>query len=166
MSPSPSASELLAGRGFELLRDALGRLAVVDADGRRYDNVEVYRAFPISAEDGWISICDAEGHEILWIREWQALSPAQRTILKEELSRREFVPVIERILRVDADADPSEWEVETDRGPVSFLLDSEDDVRRLPDSAALVLDTHGIRYLIPDTRQLDAASRRILERYL
>ena len=33
-------------------------------------------------------------------------------------------------------------------------------------SRALVIDAHGIRYLIPDTRTLDATSRRLLERYL
>jgi hypothetical protein len=44
-------------------------------------------------------------------------------------------------------------------------LDSEDDVRRLGPYKALFIDTHGIRYLIPDTRTLDLASRRILDRY-
>jgi hypothetical protein len=29
-----------------------------------------------------------------------------------------------------------------------------------------VADSNGIRYLIPDTRALDAAGRRLLERYL
>jgi len=52
---------------------------------------------------------------------------------------------------VTADVDPSEWRVETNRGPTSFLLDSEDNVRRLGPNKALVIDTHGIRYLIPDT---------------
>ena len=42
--------------------------------------------------------------------------------------------------------------METDRGETTFLLDSEDDVRRLGDYKALFIDTHGIRYLIPDTR--------------
>ena len=43
---------------------------------------------------------------------------------------------------------------------------SEDDIRRLGPHKVLVIDTQGIRYLIADTRQLDAASRRRLERYL
>ena len=81
------------------------------------------------------------------------------------MSRREFVPIIERIASVSADVDPSQWCVETDRGETTFLLDSEDDVRRLGAYKALFIDTHGIRYLIPDTRALDYASRRILERY-
>ena len=86
--------------------------------------------------------------------------------IEEELARREFVPVIRRILRVSAAVEPSEWDVETDRGPTSFVLDSEDDVHELDEYRALVTDAHGIRYLIPDVRRLDAHSRHLLERFL
>jgi hypothetical protein len=82
------------------------------------------------------------------------------------MARREFVPIIRRIVRVSAPVEPSEWEVETDRGRTCFVVNSEDDVRRLDGQRAMILDTQGIRYLIPDLRGLDAASRRILERYL
>jgi hypothetical protein len=61
---------------------------------------------------------------------------------------------------------PSEWRVETARGATRFLLKSEDDVCPLDDHRALVTDANGIRYLIPDLRQLDATSRRLLERFL
>ena len=72
-----------------------------------------------------------------------------------------------RIKRVLADSDPSEWRIVTDRGPTTFLMeDSDNDVRRLGANRILLVDTHGIRYLIPDASRLDAASRRILERYL
>jgi hypothetical protein len=30
----------------------------------------------------------------------------------------------------------------------------------------MIVDAHGVHYLIPDTRALDRHSRRILERYL
>ena len=33
-------------------------------------------------------------------------------------------------------------------------------------SRVLIVDSHGIRYLIPDYRTLDATSRRLLERYI
>ena len=67
---------------------------------------------------------------------------------------------------MSAPVEPSEWEVETDRGRTSFVLNNEDDVHELGGHRALVTNAHGIRYLIPDTRQLDAISRRLLERYL
>jgi hypothetical protein len=63
-------------------------------------------------------------------------------------------------------SEPSEWVVETDRGKTTFLLGSEEDVHRLDGQRAIIVDTNGIRYLIPNVRSLDPHSRRILERYL
>ncbi|MGD0654527.1 MAG: DUF1854 domain-containing protein [Thermoguttaceae bacterium] len=165
MTQTATPAEQLAARGFQLHRDAFERLVLTDADGRILVGVEPVRAFPISSPQEWLSIVDAEGREVLCIREFGDLQSEVRSILEEELSRREFVPIIQRITGVMDDVDPSEWHVETDRGPTSFLLDSEDDVRRLGPYKALFIDTHGIRYLIPDTRVLDYASRRILDRY-
>jgi len=165
MTQTATPAEQLAARGFQLHRDAFDRLVLTDADGRILVGVEPVRAFPISSPQEWLSIVDAEGREVLCIREFGTLPSEVRSILEEELSRREFVPIIQRITGVSDDVDPSQWHVETSRGPTSFLLDSEDDVRRLGPYKALFIDTHGIRYLIPDTRVLDYASRRILDRY-
>jgi hypothetical protein len=160
-----NSAERLAERGFTLERDVFGQLVLTDADGRRWSGVEPARSFPISCPEEWISLCDADGHEVLCIRDLDKLPPDLRRMLEEELGRREFVPEIKNISKVADDTDPSEWEVETDRGTTTFLLDSEDDVRRLGPYRVLFIDTHGIRYLIPDIRKLNAHSRRLLERY-
>jgi len=152
---------------FHLHRDPWGQLVLTDADGKQRVGVEPARAFPISAPDRFISICDAEGHEVVCVENPSDLPAEVRTVLNEELARREFVPVVQRIIRVLADTDPSEWQILTDRGPTTFLMnDSDDDVRRLGPFRAILVDTQGIHYLIPDTRKLDAGSRRILDRYL
>jgi uncharacterized protein DUF1854 len=151
---------------FDLHHDAWGRLVLVDRQGVSHAPVEPVRGFPISDPDHWISICDAEGRELMVVHDLAALSTAMREVLEKDLARREFVPLIRRILSVPADTEPSEWEVETDRGRTRFLLTSGDDVRRLGPHRAQVIDSQGIRYLVDDTRQLDAQSRRILERYL
>jgi hypothetical protein len=152
---------------FTLKRDAWGQLVLVLADGRQLVGVEVARAFPISAPGEHVSICDPEGHEVMCIEDPSALPPAVLATLDDELARREFVPVVVRIEKVLAEADPSQWWIVTDRGPTMFLMeDSDKDVRRLGPNRILLVDTHGIRYLISDTRRLDGASRRILDRYL
>ncbi len=46
------------------------------------------------------------------------------------------------------------------------MEDSDNDVRRLGPNRFLLVDAHGIRYLIPNARRLDSGSRRILDRYL
>lgn len=151
---------------FALHHDAWGRLMLIDAGGRQQSGVEVVRAFPLSDPRHGIAICDPQGRELVWIDDLDALPPALAQQIEDELAKREFVPVIRRIVRVSAPVEPSEWEVETDRGPTSFILGSEDDVHELDGRRALLTDTHGIRYLILDIEQLDANSRRLLERYL
>jgi hypothetical protein len=87
-------------------------------------------------------------------------------VLQEELSRREFLPVIQRIVRVSGNSEPCEWEVETDRGPTRFVLESEDHVRRLERNKVAIKDSHGIRYVVKDVDALDKKSRRIIEWYV
>jgi hypothetical protein len=162
--PNPTNA---APADFTLQRDAWGRLVLTMADGRRIVGVEVARAFPISAPAQYVSIADPDGHELMCIENPDSLPAPVLQALNEELAQREFVPIVLRIKQVFADSDPSEWQIVTDRGPTDFLMeDSDNDVRRLGPSRILLVDTHGIRYLIPDTRQLDSSSRRILDRYL
>jgi hypothetical protein len=151
---------------FTLQHDARGRLVLVDAQGQPHAGVEPVRGFPISDPDHWISICDADGRELVSVKDLAVLSPTVREFLERDLARREFVPTIHRVVGVPADTEPTEWEVDTDRGRTRFLLNSADDVRRLGPNRVLVIDTQGIRYLIEDVRRLDATSRRILERYV
>jgi hypothetical protein len=151
--------------GFQLEYDPWGQLVLTGAEGRREVGVTAARAFPISDPEHWISICDARGHEILCIEDLRAVPLEVRGVLVEELSRREFVPVIQRIVSATPE-EPSQWCVETDRGPTEFQVGNEDDVRRIEPHQASVLDSHGIRYLVPDVRRLDAASRRLLEHFL
>jgi hypothetical protein len=150
---------------FGLHYDAWGRLVLTEAGGRQHVGVEPIRAFPISDPAHGLSICNGEGQEILWIAKLDDLPAPVRQVLEDDLARREFVPVLRRIVKVSTTIEPSEWEVETDRGPTRFVLKSEDDVRTLRDHRVLIIDAHGTRYLIADTRALDAASRRLLERY-
>ena len=151
---------------FTLQLDDEGRLSVTDSQGRRHVNVEPIRAFPISDPEHWISLCDPNGREIVQVRDLHELPVDQRTLLLSELTRREFVPVIRRIESISSLAEPCEWFVETDRGPTSFVLNSDEHVRKLGQDRALILDSHGLRYLVPDAKQLDAHSRRLLSRYL
>lgn len=153
-------------QSFTLERDSAGRLIVVDANGQRYVDVEPLRAFPISDPEHWISLCDAQGREVACVPSISQLPSEQRELLQSELTRREFVPVIQRIESISSLAEPCEWAVLTDRGPTRFVLNSDEHVRKLGADRALILDSHGLRYLVPDAKQLDAHSRRLLSRYL
>lgn len=150
---------------FGLRANEWGKL-VLSLGGEEHAGVEVARAFPITAPRRMVSVSSAEGRELLWIDDLDAVPADVRRVLEEELARRDFLPVVRRVLRVSAVVEPSEWEVETDRGTTTFLLNSEEDVYPLSGGRALVTDSHGIRYLIDDLSSLDANSRRSLERYM
>ena len=150
---------------LSMSRDAWGRWVLRDGRGEHV-GVTPVRAFPLSDPGGGLAICDASGRELAWIERLDAAPPALRQPLDAALADREFTPQITRILRVDSATEPSHWEVETDRGRTRFMVKNDDDVRRLDGRRALVVDAHGVRYLIADTRALDAYSRRMLERFL
>jgi hypothetical protein len=154
------------GGPFGLHRDAWDRLVLTEPGGRQHVGLTAVRAFPISAPEVGLALCDDEGREVWWIEAVGELPAEVRELLEEPLGRRQFMPVIHRVLRISAPAEPSLWEVETDRGLTSFLLNSEDDVHLLEGHRALITDAHGVRYLIPDPRALDVTSRRLLERFL
>lgn len=150
----------------DLTQDVWGRLVFTDAAGAQHVGVAPVRAFPITDPTHWVSICGPHGAELACYDDLAALPPAARALIEAELSRRDFIPAVTRIVKIAATVEPTEWIVETDRGTTSFTLDSDDRVRRLGRHQATITDSHGMRYLIPDLRTMDAASRRMLERYL
>ncbi len=160
-----TAPQTSALKPVSLEHDAWGQLILETDDGRRFTGVIPARAFPVSDPEHWVSICDSQGHELLSIENLSSLASGLRTVLEAELAHREFVPVIQRLVSATTQ-EPSDWVVETDRGRTAFQLNSEDDVRRIEPDQASIVDSHGIRYLIPCVAKLDPASRRILDHFL
>ena len=107
-------------RPLRLEHDPWGRLLMETDDGRKFSAVVPVRAFPVSDRDHWISICDAQGQEVLRIDDVRDLPEDVRRTLELELAQREFVPVIRRILSA-TQHEPSDWFVETDRGRTTFV---------------------------------------------
>ncbi|MBN8448577.1 MAG: DUF1854 domain-containing protein [Candidatus Accumulibacter sp.] len=151
---------------YQLRRNAFGRLEFIGSDGEVHVGVVPVRAFPISAADDGVALVDPYGHELAWIDQLGDLPDELRTLVEAELAQREFMPVITRIVGVASFATPSTWQVETNRGPASFVLKGEEDIRRLTPPALLIADSHGIHFLIRDRSALDQHSRRILDRFL
>jgi Domain of unknown function (DUF1854) len=135
-------------------------------DGVAHEGVVPVRAFPLSAPDEGVSIVAGDGHELLWIDQLSELPKPLQQALLDELASRDFAPVIHRLVSVSTFATPSIWTVETDRGPTSFSLKSEDDIRRLPNMALLIGSGHGVTFHVLDRMALDKESRRLLERFL
>ena len=151
---------------FTLHRDAAGHLVLTDADGREHIGVLPIRAFPLAAPEEALALVDAQGRELAWVPHLHDLSPASRALVEESLAPREFTPEILRLERVSSVVTPCTWHVQTDRGPTSFVLKAEEDIRRLADGALLVTSAQGLHLRIADRQALDRASRRLLDRFL
>ncbi len=151
---------------FDLRRDAFGRLVLTDAEGREHVGVVAVRAFPIAAPDEGVSVVDGDGHELAWVARLSDEAEPRRSLLAEALEQREFMPVLQRLKAVSSFGTPSTWQVDTDRGPTSFVLKGEEDIRRLGPGLLIVNDAHGVQYLIRDLAQMDRHSRKLLDRFL
>ena len=152
---------------FQLLRTPFGELAWTGPQGQQVTGVVPVRAFPIQAPQDGIALVDTEGHEVAWFAQLEAIPQPARTLIEEELARREFMPVIQRIAGVSGFSTPCTWTVDTDRGRTEFVLRGDEDIRRIGSAHALLIaDAHGINYLVPDQLALDAYSKRVLDRFL
>jgi len=151
---------------FTLQRNAFGRLVLIGADGVAHEGVVPVRAFPIAAPDEGLSLLSAKGHELAWIERCDDLPPAQRALVDEELSNREFVPQIRRLHAVSSFSTPSTWSVDTDLGATRFVLKGEEDIRRIGRAMLLIADSQGLQFMVRDLAALDRHSRRLLERFL
>ncbi|HTN04397.1 MAG TPA: DUF1854 domain-containing protein [Planctomycetaceae bacterium] len=150
---------------FQFRTNEWGQL-VLTADGQNFVGVDLIRCFPLSDPDHLISVLDASGSELTLLDHLDQLSESARTVVQAALAEREFVPVIQEIQSTSAPVPPCQWTIDTDRGPTRIQLDSDDDLRRLTPERILVVDTNGLRYLIPSIQNLNPHSRTILRRYL
>jgi hypothetical protein len=151
---------------FDLRRDAFGKLVLTNSEGEEFAGVAPVRSFPVQAPARGISMVREGGKEVAWIDDLDSLPADLRALVTEELDSREFMPEILQIKSVSSFATPSTWSVKTDRGDTEFVLKGEEDIRRLGAYSLLVMDSHGIHFLIRDMFGIDKGSRRILDRFL
>jgi hypothetical protein len=156
----------MSASDFKLSRNAFGRLVYAGSDGRTEEGVVPVRAFPLSAPGERVAVVGADGHELAWIDRLEDLPADVRALVEEELTSREVMPEIRRIVDVSSFATPSTWRIETDRGETSMVLKGEEDIRRLSRTSLLIADSNGIHFLIRDLATLDRASRKLLDRFL
>ena len=153
--------------GMKLVRNAHGRLDLTLGNGSHHEAVVPVRAFPIDAPLEGLSLVGADGKEALWIARMADLPAELRQLIEQDLAVREFVPTIERILKVSSFSTPSTWDLQTDRGATQMVLKAEEDIRKLAGRTKLLIaGSDGLQYRIPDSTKLDKASRKLLERFL
>ena len=151
---------------IQLERNQWGRIVATSDTGTRFEDVSIVPLFPISDPRKWISIIARDGKEIASIADPTMYEPEIQKLLSEELTYRDFVPRISRVLSVSGTSEPCEWHVETNHGPTKFVLKAEEDIRRLSVHEVMIVDANGGRFRVDDTRKLDIRSRRFVEWYV
>ncbi|MCU0782398.1 MAG: DUF1854 domain-containing protein [Akkermansiaceae bacterium] len=146
-------------------RDEQGRLVVTDDRGVQHVDVLPARMFPLTDPDGWLTLRDRQGRELLCLCGMDAVAAELRPLIEEELNRLVFTPVITGIRRTTPFGDHVRMFIETDRGVTDITVASAD-IHRLAGNRILLKDVHGIRYLIPDWHALKPQDRRLLDVYL
>ena len=133
-------------------------------DGRRFENLEPIRLFPVSGITKYISLTDETGKEIAIIRDIDHLMPESAEAIRQCLGSYYIIPKIKKILsRVEKYGNIT-WTVETDRGRHSFsILNTSIDIKTLYDGRILVRDSNDNRYEIEDVHKLDKESLGFLK---
>ncbi len=151
---------------FELSHNALKQLVLKRPGQDDAIDVRVRRAFPWSQPGRFISIRNADGKEVLLVEDLQQLPGSLRATIENVLAGAQFIPTIRRIIELDMSFGHQNWTVETDRGPATFRVQEREDVRFMPDGKFTIKDADGSIYLLPRLEDLDAISRRAVERLL
>lgn len=134
-----------------------------DYNGR----VHIVRAFPISAENEYLSVRDSEFKELGIIRNLDAFDKEQSEIIYEELNRRYFAPEIIEVYDVKEEFGRITWNCRTDAGEREFVMrDPANNLIRRGDGGIVLIDIDGNRYTIKNLYALGKKTMRILEIWL
>lgn len=132
-----------------------------------YDRIFLHRAFPFDFPYSYISVLDSESAELGLIQDVDSFDEESRKMLRDELDRKYYTPVIRQILSVKEKFGYSYWKVTTDEGELSFTLqDTFRSLLKVGGTRIFVNDIDGNRYEIPDIEKLDHKSYKRIELFL
>jgi len=136
-------------------------------DDRSWIKVSVARAFPLSDPEHYLGFLDGAGKDVGLLHDPGLLDPESRKVVDEELEKRYFVPVVERVLSVKEEFGTIYWKVETDRGEKEIIARNlRDNLQELSASRVMLTDVDGNRFEFPDINRLDGKTQSILLRNL
>ncbi len=129
-------------------------------DGETIAPLEARRLFPVSRENSYITLLDADGDEVAIIKELSDLSPESGSAVRESLEDYYLVPRILKIITTGEKYGTLRWTVETDRGIKSFdIRNRNHDIKVFKDGKVRVRDSDDNRYVIENFNELDPHSK-------
>ena len=134
-----------------------GGFISLDFNGKKYDRVLIFRAFPFSEANQFLSVRESVGRnaEIGIIKNLDDIAENEQEIILRDLKLRYFLPKIKNIHSVKSEHGHSTFSVVTDYGSMRFIVRSSGDaVTRLSDSRLIFTDVDGNRFEIEDINKL------------
>ena len=103
---------------FDMVRFKRKDITHVDMelyDGRKFENLEPHRLFPLSGLEKYITLLDEEGIEKAIIRDLRTLAPQERKIIEDCLEEYYLIPRVEKINSIEEKYGVVTLDTETDR---------------------------------------------------
>ena len=131
--------------------------------GEKYTGVELRRMFPITGLTKYIALVDSEGEQIAVIRDLNDLMPESKAVAEKCLEEYYMIPRITRFIKMSEKFKIWMWTAETDKGVYTFEIRNHiTAVKPLYDGRVLIKDANDNRYEIPDVKELDKKSLKMI----
>lgn len=159
-----SAVEFLDCTKLIFEKTAGGFLTLKVNGEKTYDRVNLYRSFPLTKPEEYISVRDVDKNEIGLIRNVSDLSAEMQELVRFDLARRYFTPEITKISSLKDEYGHVYMNVETDCGNKHITVpNGSSNFIRLSEVRLMLVDIDGNRFSIPDYEKMDSKSVKLLE---
>lgn len=136
-------------------------------DGRKFENLEPRRLFPLSGLEKYITLLDEEGTERAIIRDLRTLPEKERRIIEQCLKEYYLIPKITKITDCREKYGVLRIWAQTDCGGVVIeIRNIIHGVKLLYGTRVQLRDVNDNRYEISDLRAIDSRSRRLIDSFL
>jgi len=139
-------------------------------NGTIFERVECYPLFPLSKPEAYIAISkrkDSDLEEIGIIKSLNKLTAQERSLVESEIQFQHFSPEITDIKKITSKYGVEHWEVMTDKGEKTFIVqDVKENVMIRESGLIVITDIDKCRYQIRDYRNLPSKAQMELERTL
>ncbi len=130
---------------------------------QKLTGLEPHRLFPRSGGNRYVALLDGDGNQVAVIRNADNLLPESRETLLAAMEEYYMIPRITRFIKMTEKFKIWMWTAQTDKGEITFEIRNHiASVKPLYDGRVLIKDANDNRYEIPDYRQLDKKSQKML----
>jgi len=125
--------------------------------------VQLMKMRPFSDEDGYISVRDMDAKEYGIVYAIADLPADQQKMLRDELALRYFTPSVIDITDIKEEYGYTFIKADTSAGKREFVMrDLSNNIIFLSQTKALLVDTDGNRYLVPELKNLNDKALRVI----